>query len=410
MKDTLLKSLLKAKTNKNDEIEVLIEKYLADVVKTNQKETKAFVSDLLVFVMHNAEAMEKDVLLQLVESKLTHLGYSVQTAALEEMHTKAAAAVASSVGATFSFDKTDAEVLDSMYRALTWMKEDGAANTSEKLKEIIAQAMQGEVKMTELGETLRQGFEGVVDESARYFEGVSDHVIRQSQSVSRVYQYEKAGVEYVKVVAVIDTRTSSICRSMHGRVIPLNVATKQADAITSATSIEEKKKASRWQSKPIFGSLPKDVALPPYHFRCRTIVVAHFPQSTEIDGKNVNGSLLPGESYKGNKEVLFSHVDRFGYERVVTDKTLDHNGTYHDVSLKDMRAGLNSLESVAMHGEFEKRTLGYSRDKNLLFSFEDGEVITVFRPEDGEDNFKKKALKGSIESKSVKKGEYDENI
>jgi hypothetical protein len=410
MKDTLLKSLLKAKTNQNDEIEVLIEKYLASVVKTNKKQSKAFVSDLLVYIMNNAENLEKDILLQVVESKLSHLGYSVETAALETMHTKAAAAVASSVGASFSFDKTDAEVLDSMYRALTWMKEDGAANTSNTLKSIIADAMQGEVNLADLGETLRGAFEGVVDESARYFEGVSDHVIRQSQSVTRAYQYEKAGVTEVKVVAVIDSRTSLICRSMHGRIIPLAAATSQADAITAAKSIEEKKKASRWQSQPIFGTLPKDVALPPYHFRCRTIVVAYFPQSAKIDGKNVNGSLLPGENYKGDKKVLFSHRDRFGYERVITDKTIEHGGNYHDVSLKDMRAGLNSLESVAMHGEFEKRTLGYSRDKNLLFSFEDGEVMTVFRPDDGEDNFKKKALMGTIESKSVKKGEYDEKL
>ncbi len=410
MKNTLLKSLLKAKNNQKDEIEVLIEKYLSDVVKTNKAQSTAFVSDLLVFIMNNAESMEKEVLLQLVESKLTHLGYSVETAVLEEMHTKAATAVASSAGATFSFDKTDAEVLDSMYRALTWMKEDGAANTSDKLKSIIAQAMEGEVNMADLGETLRQGFEGVVDESARYFEGVSDHVIRQSQSVSRAYQYEKAGVEYVKVIAIIDTRTSMICKSMHARVIPLKIATKQADAITSAQSIEEKKKASRWQSKPIFGALPKDVALPPYHFRCRTIAVAYFPQSVEIDGKNVNGSLLPGETYKGDKEVLFSHVDRFGYERVVTDKTLEHGGTYHRLSLKEIRAGLNSLESVAMHGAFETRTLGYSRDKNLLFSFEDGEVVTVFKPDAGENEFKKNALKGTIESKSVTKGDDDEKL
>ncbi|MCD6654479.1 MAG: hypothetical protein LT067_06935 [Sulfurovum sp.] len=220
----------------------------------------------------------------------------------------------------------------------------------------------------------------------------------------------KAGVEEVKVVAVIDKKTSAVCRSMHGRIIPIKSVKDQADAITAATDIEEKKKASRWQSKPIFGKLPSDVALPPYHFRCRTIVVAYFPQIAEIDGKNVNGSLLPGEKYKGNKEVVFSHVDRFGYERVVTDKTLEHGGTDHGLKLKDYIAGLNSLESMAIQSRDERRTVGYSRDRNLFFVFEDGEVITAYSPDDGENYFKREALKGTIESLSIKKGESNEKM
>ena len=409
MKSTLLASLLKAKKTKADEIEEAIASYLRDVKAQNKKETEKFVSDLLVYVTQNVENIDKETLLRIVEAKIGSLGYTLDTAALEALHEKAAAAAAAEVGAAFVFDQTDAQVLESMQRALVWMKEDGAANTQGRLKEIIGEAMKGEIKLNELGETLRSEFEGVIDESARYFQGVSDHVIRQSQSVTRAYQFEKAGVEEVKVVAVIDKKTSAVCRSMHGRILPIKSAKDQADAITRAESIEEKKKASRWQSKPIFGKLPQDVALPPYHFRCRTIVVAYFRQNAEIDGKNVNGSMLPGEKYKG-KEVLFSHVDRFGYERIVTDKTIDHGGTQHDVSLKEMITGLNSLESMAMHSEFEKRTLGYSRDKNLFFVFEGGDVVTVFVPDAGEDELKKWAAKGTTESKSIKKGEDDEKM
>ena len=77
---------------------------------------------------------------------------------------------------------------------------------------------------------------------------MSDHIIRQSQSLTRVQQFAKAGVDYVKVVAVIDSVTSATCRSLHGKVIKVSDLLGQADAITAATTIEEKKKASRWQS------------------------------------------------------------------------------------------------------------------------------------------------------------------
>jgi len=386
MKNTLMTSLLKAKSDANKEVEALIEEYLSTVKRKNKAETEAFVSDLLVYVMQNVESIDKEVLLDIVSAKVKSLGYTLDTAILETLHEKSAAAVASSVGATFTFDKTDAQVLDSMQRALTWMKEDGAANTQDKLKTIIGQAMEGEINMSDLGETLREGFEGVVDESARYFEGVSDHVIRQSQSVTRAYQFEKAGIKEVKVVAVIDNRTSIICKSLHGRIISVKKAVGQADAITEAQSIEEKKSASRWQTQPIFGTLGKDVALPPYHFRCRTIVVAYFPQSVEVDGKNVNGSLLPGETYKG-KEVLFSHVDSLGYERIVTEGTINHESDSVKPPLRKIKAALEDIADISTHVDpksGQERIQTYSKvvgSKTGMYIsyYPDGEVVTAFR-------------------------------
>ncbi len=382
MRNMLLKSLLKAKSSQHEEVEALIATYLRDVANKNKAQSDAFVSELLVFVMQKVEQeIDKTILLNMVSSKINSLGYTIETAVLETIYEKSAVAIASSVGAVFSFDKTDVEVLDSMYRALTWMKEDGASNTQDKLKLIIGEAMEGEVNMVDLGEKLREGFLGVVDESARYFEGVSDHVIRQSQSVTRAYQFEKAGVQSVKVVAVMDNRTSTICMSLDGRIIETGHVIQQADAITAAQNIEEKKKASRWQTQPIFGALKKDVALPPYHFRCRTIVVAYFPQSVEIDGKNVNGSLLPGEIYRG-KKVLFSHVDQFGYERVLTVDSLDHDEVdKHYLSRKEVRSGLATIDRMSAHSRFQNRSLGYSKQNEMLFVFRGGEIHTVFRPE-----------------------------
>ena len=381
MRHTLLKALLKSKSDANEAVEVLIEKYLQEVKKSGKQQTEQMVSELIVYVLQEAPNLSKEVLLQMVEQKVEQLGYTLPTQSLESIYTKSAEMAAASVGAAFSFDKVDAEVMSSMYRALTWMKDDGTADTQNKLKKVIADAMEGEVNIEQLGEVLREQLGEVVDGTSSYFQAVSEHVIRQSQSLARVEQFTKAGIEEVKVVAVIDSRTSAICRSMHGRIIPLRHVRQQANAILSAQNVDEKKAASRWQSQPLFGKLPPDVGLPPYHFRCRTVVVAYFRQKTEIDGKNVNGSLLPGETYKG-KKVLFSHVDPFGYERVVTEKSLDHGGNPHNLRYKEIIAGINSMEQLGLHATEPPKTVGYSKDKHLFFSFLEEEVVTVFHPDE----------------------------
>ena len=406
MRHTLLKALLKLKSDANEAVEVLIDKYLQEVKKSGKQQTEQMVSELIVYVLQEAPNLSKEVLLQMVEQKVEQLGYTLPTQSLESIYTKSAEMAAASVGAASSFDKVDAEVMSSMYRALTWMKDDGTADTQNKLKKVIADAMEGEVNIDQLGEVLREQLGEVVDGTSSYFQAVSEHVIRQSQSLARVEQFTKAGIEEVKVVAVIDSRTSAICRSMHGRIIPLGHVRQQANAILSAQNVDEKKAASRWQSQPLFGKLPSDVGLPPYHFRCRTVVVAYFRQKTEIDGKNVNGSLLPGETYKG-KKVLFSHVDPFGYERVVTEKSLDHGGNPHNLRYKEIIAGINSMEQLGLHATEPPKTVGYSKDKHLFFSFLEEEVVTVFHP-DEKSYFKKHAAAGTIESRSVKKGEDDE--
>ena len=406
MKDTLLKALLKSKADENASVEALIEHYLDEVERAATTQTERLVGELLVYLVKEAPNIPKEALLRIVEEKIAQLGYTLPTRSLESIYTKSAEIAAASVGAAFSFDATDAEVMSSMYRALTWMKDDGTADTQNKLKKVIAEAMEGEVNIERLGEVLRERLGDVVEGTGNYFQAVSEHVIRQSQSLARVEQFTKAGIEEVKVVAVIDSRTSAICRSMHGRIIPLEHLRQQANAILAAQSVEEKKAASRWQSQPLFGKLPSDVGLPPYHFRCRTVVVAYFRQKTEIDGKNVNGSLLPGETYKG-KKVLFSHVDPFGYERVVTEKSLDHGGNQHNLRYKEIIAGINSMERLGLHATQPPKTVGYSKDKNLFFSFLEEEVVTVFRPTN-KNYFKENAAAGTIESRSVKKGEDDE--
>lgn len=271
-----MKSLLKAKSNEALSTDALIDEYLASVAKTNKKQTEEFVADLLVYVMQRVETIDKEQLLVLVESKLAHLSYTIDSNTIEDIYAKSAIETASEIGVAFSFSNDDTRVIKSVNQSLLWLKDDGTVKTQEKIKEVLSSALEGDVATLEIGEKLRDSFDGIVDESSNYFTGVSDHVIRQSQSLNRAYQFKNAGVEYVKVKAVVDDRTSAVCRSLNGKLIPIAHVVDQADTIVEAETIDDKKEASPWQNKAIEGTLPKNVGLPPYHFRCRTIVIAHF--------------------------------------------------------------------------------------------------------------------------------------
>lgn len=144
-----------------------------------------------------------------------------------------------------------------------------------------------------------------------YFSLLSDHLAMKISSIGHVAGYEDAGVEYVEVVAVLDSRTSPICRHMHGRVIAVNTMTRQRDAIMSAASGGDMEAIKRAQPM-ISGKREKEllnitktsgltsagIALPPYHFRCRTTTVAHFKPADYADQARqwiIDGEVPRGE-------------------------------------------------------------------------------------------------------------------
>lgn len=126
-----------------------------------------------------------------------------------------------------------------------------------------------------------------------YFDLLADHVATRVAEMGHVSGYEDAGIEYVEVVAVLDDKTSAICRHMHGRVIETKTLSKQRDLLLDAAKSNDFNALKRAQpmlsgnkameilsldkTSDITG---KGIALPPYHFRCRTTTVAYFEPIT----------------------------------------------------------------------------------------------------------------------------------
>lgn len=373
MQKRLLSSLLKSKANTAKDIEALIDEYIASVAKSARDKSEAFLADMMVYLVQNSE-IPKTQLLRIVDARLQQLAFDIPTDAIEAVYKKTAA---DALSAAFVFDKVDADAIEAMHRNFFWLKEDGTERMQQMVRGSIEEAFEGKIPVRELGAKLREKFGGITDDTERYFQGVSDHIIRQSQNIARVRQYEKNRVAQVKVVAVMDNRTSIICRSMNGRVIDVGHLGTQADAIQSARTVEQKKNAAIWPGGAHFGKLPKNLGLPPYHFRCRTMVAPFFGNETQVGKRKATGSYLPGQKYDGSV-VVFSHIDATGRQMVVTKKMMAKFAK-HSVEPEQIIAALNSLDAIGMHANEPGRFSARSGNGYYL-SLEGNKIVTIFKP------------------------------
>lgn len=235
----------------------------------------------------------------------------------------------------------------------------------------------------DLADILKNEFGAALAQETRYFKDVSDHIISQGQNLARVRQGQKYGVENYRIKAVMDNRTSKICRSMNGRIIPAAHLERQCDKIQDAKNINEKMDAAAWRNEPFLNKsnkLPSNFGLPPYNFRCRTILKPVWVR--EREATSAGETIKVNNTGKNPKQSeIFRHIDNTGVKRVVTKKTYGHSETSYirSTSLQKTKAALNSINNIAPHID-GKRTVATSDNKFLLI-FEGNRLITLYQPD-----------------------------
>lgn len=182
--------------------------------------------------------------------------------------------------------------------SLFWVKDYYDRFVAERIKGVLGEYFERGLTRRELAERLHEELgERIREERDVYFEVLADHLSNKIHNLGRVSGYEEAGIEYVKVVAVLDERTTRICRRMHGRVIPVKYLVRQRDRILRAArrgSIEAMRRAQpmitedEWKRRyeRLYTTrelIRNGLGLPPYHFRCRTRTIAYFETRRERD-------------------------------------------------------------------------------------------------------------------------------
>ncbi len=378
--ELLLSTLLKAKFDKNKSVSELVDEFIKQNVKLAKKELEAQLANLLIFINENYN-IDKKVLKELVNSKISSMGLSINPNNLEEIY---AVLAGKNIAVNIVFDEIDIRAINAMRNNFYWVGKEFNKGFSDRLKDIIESAFRGEVARSELAGRLKDEFASELKQSVRYFEGVSDHIISQNQNISTVNQARKYGVKYYKVVAVMDSRTSAICRSMNGRLIPAEHIERQCDNIMNAKDMASKKAAATWAKAPYNGRSDKmdsNFGMPPYHFRCRTEIMPAWVDEYENDGVTMRASEAPG------KDEIIRHIDKMGVERVLTfananDKKHSANLLQRTSAAKIVSA-LNSITHIAPHANVEQKSIAKTQNGYIII-FDGDKIDTIFPTKDNQ--------------------------
>lgn len=192
-------------------------------------------------------------------------------------------------GVDYAFGVKDERALALINRFdLHWIGRHWDAGTRETVTAAVREFFERGWSYETLANRLRQAFDGIEDRGMVYWQLTADTIATKTREIARVGGYEQAGVRYVEVRAHMDERTTKICRSLHGRLIPIGHIQAQRDAYLAAIERGNMEQAKNvWPmmeaSTEIGGGkvLPGNVGLPPYHFRCRTVTVAYLGRSPD---------------------------------------------------------------------------------------------------------------------------------
>jgi len=139
-----------------------------------------------------------------------------------------------------------------------------------------------------------------------YYDLCIRNAVNKSRNYGRTFKYERLGIAEIEVVAVLDKKTSLICRTMNGRRIEVKML---ADYVreTLETPMDELTEKFAWpteaEARDYAGMSTGDIMgkikckLPPYHGRCRTTTII----SKKVTVKKSRGGNFSGTLSFNNK-------------------------------------------------------------------------------------------------------------
>lgn len=186
-----------------------------------------------------------------------------------------------------SFSVQDRRSLNLMHKQnMFWIGDHYNSYIHDKVEESFKQYVEEGLTNEQLGNLFETEFSGLVDSRKSYYTGLAEHITGRIRTFSNVKGYVKAGIKGLKISAILDGKTTCICREMNGRVFITERLDAYVDKAVSVTSEKELKKMLPMRAgndtKGIKGNASGSIViadqLPPYHWRCRTRTVAYFEE------------------------------------------------------------------------------------------------------------------------------------
>ena len=229
---------------------------------------------------------------EIVAALELHVGSEAMVAAVrgptinlsEALYRTGITEVGQTVGIDTKFGKTDLRMLNIVQRSnLFWVGNSWNSYTNDLFRNILTDYVTEGLSRQQLVTRFSEDFAGLSDRGINYWNTLADHTATKTREIGRIDAYLEADVQYIKIRAHLDSNTTQICRTMHGKIIPVTQLVEQRDSYLKAVSERDAPAAKRawkmWQEKDdlskLSGPIPKNTGLPPYHFGCRTITVIY---------------------------------------------------------------------------------------------------------------------------------------
>ena len=177
-----------------------------------------------------------------------------------------------------SFNLVDKRAVDVLTRHnCFWLGEHYGKHIGPKISKITQQALENGLGRRELAELLQETLGGEVG-SYKYWDVVSSSALVRARSFGSIAGMEEAGITEYEILAMGDERTCEICEGMNGKIFSVSETRKVIDKVLDIEDPEKFKEAMPWQVRmPVemsnYSLEKSGMSLPPFHGRCRCIVV-----------------------------------------------------------------------------------------------------------------------------------------
>jgi len=254
-------------------------------------------------------------------------------------------------------------------------------NYSDVLRQVVVDELQGKRAyskevVTKVRKALGEAFEHphITD----YYDLCMRNAVNKARNYGRIFQYERLGIAMVEIVAILDNKTSAICREMNGRRIEVQMLADHVREVLQ-TPMDELKEKFAWptpgQVRSFEGLSTQKIMdsisckLPPYHGRCRTTTVITKNIVVKKSSGTLQGVVEPAQGKEpASKKVRRKQIASLTQQELLAKVEQQRTNAYWDSKDDDKRL----QQHITKHGnEFSSYDESYEEiTKNVLKNFD----------------------------------------
>lgn len=196
------------------------------------------------------------------------------------------------INANHVFNLLDKKAIDALTRFnCFWLGKHYGDHIGPEIARVAQDAFTQGLGRKALADELQSRFKDVLGNyNYQYWDVVSSAALVRARTFGNVYGLAEANILEFEIMAMHDERMCNICGQMDGRIFNVAQAKKLIDDVIGVDDPEAFKEAMPWHSEPPIGVSSKELAgkgmhLPPFHGRCRCLVLSRQKAGERLIGK-----------------------------------------------------------------------------------------------------------------------------